>query len=202
MILRQVLPRRGVPHAAGFVRPVERQPGPGPLPTKPLLHVDEPASDSELRGADVLDAHLRGHRESTQRLGIRVPGDMRDALVPHVAAHILPPELGQQRVDRGPSNLGVPEPEGRLASGDFRPGLDMRTVPFRETLGCGRVPGEAGHPVGPVGDDHDRVRPVGVHVQGVAKIDPHSPVYGRAKGARDRLELGGGCGSGSQGLPS
>ena len=62
------------------------------------------------------------------------------------------------------SNRGsviLPEPEGRLAGGGFRPGLDMQTIPLREAVDCGRVAGEAGHPVGSVRDDHDRARPVG-----------------------------------------
>lgn len=96
---------------------------------------------------------------------------MTEALVPHDGLFVLPTVVNEDRVDVGPADLRVKEPERRGELGEPGPFLNVRAVPVRKSVWGARVAWEAADPVGAVGDDHVRCPPGLVGVKCVADVE-------------------------------
>ena len=166
----EVFAGRRVGHAARVVGPGQPQAGPLPFVPHPLLHRHRPVRAWDLEPPLVEDADLGCDREPADRLAVDVASDVSDPLIPGDGLHILPAMLGQKRVDCGPADLGVPEPQRRGRRRQPAPRLDVRPVPVGELIGAGGVAGETAHPVGPVADDRRRRRPARVSIKRVAPV--------------------------------
>ena len=143
VVCRQVLAGRGIGYPAGLVSDTQRQSGSHPLPSEPFL-----GRQAVKQGAlHVLDAHLRSHREFPQGLGVRVSRDVAETLVPDVATSIVPSVCVKQRVQCGPAQLRVPEPQCGFSSRVAGPSCDVWRIPIYEALYRRQIAGIAVHTV-------------------------------------------------------
>ena len=154
----------GILDAARDVRFVEAKAGALPFSAHPVLQTHHAVQRLDRHPARVHDAELGHDRPAPGRLTVEVARDVLDGLVPGDGELVLPTVLHEQRVDVGPADLGVPEPQHRRRHRGLRPSLDVRSVPVGEQLGHARVAWEPPNPVGAVRHDRRRCRPDGIDV--------------------------------------
>ena len=106
----KVLARRGVPEAACRVCAAERKAVRSHSARSQSL-IGTPATPPV---HNVLDADLRDDRKLSNCSRVDVPGNVGQALVPHVAAGVAPAVPLQDGVHGGPPDLRAPEPQRRL----------------------------------------------------------------------------------------
>src|SRR5262249_54750634 len=117
-----------------------------------------------------------------------VPRDVPDPFVPHAGAPVDPAVSGEDRVDVGPADLRVPEPERGKGGGPLRPLPDVGLIPGRQALRGGRVARKTRNAVRAVYTDGHRSGPPVILPQRVPerKVYPVPPV-GRPVRAREAL---------------
>ena len=178
--LVKVLSAGGVFHPTGFIRSPKRQPRALPFAKQPLLEREpiDPGLES------ILHAHFRRHGKATNPLRIDVARDVGHRLVPDVAVLVPPPMLLEQRMNRGPSDFRVPEPERCERRGPFGPGSDVGLVPVGQAKMIGRVAFEAQDAIASIGNDDRGLIPTGIAVQGVGELQRDSVVGPAARSGR------------------
>jgi len=104
----------------------------------PLLYGHRPIRAGDLEPAQVEDADFGHDWERADGLAVDVASDMRDPFVSRDRLHIIPAVLGQQRMDRGPADFGVPKPQRRRGVCLVTTRLHMRPVPLGDAIGAYR----------------------------------------------------------------
>ena len=148
--LGKIFAGSGVLDATGGVGFVQRKSAAFPFGAQPLFEGFFSAVGSDCHLSDVLDTDFGDDRKSAEGLAVGVAGDMSYAFVPYMARAILPAMIRQYGVDIGPTNFGVPEPQGGFGQGAFSPERDVREIPFREGVGRSGVSRETAYAVRPV----------------------------------------------------
>src|SRR5580704_3122139 len=158
-VSREVFARRGVSHPACFVGSGQGEPRTLPLIAQPLLHGHEPVDALDFEAALIEGTYLGRDRETADRLPVDIARNVSDAFVPGDDLHVIPSALNEQRVDRGPANFSVPEPEGGGRCRRPAPRLHVRPVPIKQATDTGRVPVEPADAIRAVTDNDGRRRP-------------------------------------------
>lgn len=115
-------------------------------------------------------ADLCHNGKAANRLTVDIPCDVGLSLVPNVAPRIVPAVLLKKRMNRGPTQLGTPEPQGCFFRGSFCPHLYVGFVPLDERGHVGRIPFVPLHSIRSVAHDDGGGGPVFVEPQGVAEV--------------------------------
>ena len=100
-----------------------------------------------------MHAYLANDRKLTECLRVGIARDVAHALVPDIAAAVLPSVLDKYRVDGRPAHLRVPEPQSSLWGRLLRPSLDMWFIPARERSPLVFIARKAANAVWTIGND-------------------------------------------------
>ncbi len=188
-ILREVLAGRGVPHSACFVGLTQWEPRPLPLIAQPLLYRHPSTGSMDSETSLIKSAHLRRNREAADRLAIDVSSNMSDPFVPGNELHVIPAVLNEQRVNRCPAHLGVPEPKGGCRRGITAPRPHMRPVPINQAADTRRVSMEPPNAVRAITHHDDRCGPGGVGSERITAMQHVSGLIHAGLLQRRRCEL-------------
>ena len=182
----KVLATGGILDPARDICLAKGQPGPLPFVSHPLFGNQRATIGC---GKDpmplVEDTNLVGDRKPPDGVSVDVSGDVFDSLVPVDSLYVFPSVTFEDRMDRGPSDLGTPEPESRVVPSGFGPGPYMRFVPLTEAVWRTRITKESPDSVRAINHDQVRCRPVRVRFLGVASMEhPLRGEYGLTRQAR------------------
>ena len=169
-VLGEVLAGGCISHSACRIGLMQRHSRTLPLRSQPFRAGQGAALGRKIQFATIERAYFGNRRESADRGAVHVSCDMPDTLVPHDGLNVLPAVGGEQGMHGRPSDLGIPEPQGRSRLGAQRPSRNVFSVPSVQALGDSRVPGKAADSVCPVRNDQIRRRPLVIYVLGSALV--------------------------------
>ena len=170
-VLSQILAGRRIPDAARLVSFGQRNAGALPLMAKPPLHAHRTLSGRDLEASLIEDTDLGDNGEAPDGLAVDVASDVSDPLVPRDQLHVVPAVVLQERMNRRPPDLGVPEPESRGRRCCRRPRCYVGLIPLSKRPRTNSVTVETPHAVGTVADDDRGGRPAWVYVEHVSGVE-------------------------------
>ena len=170
-VLSQILASRRISDPAGLVGFGQRNAGALPLIAKPPLHAHRTFNGLDLQASLIEDTDLGHNGEAPDGLAVDVASDVSDPLVPRDQLHVVPAVVLQERMNRRPPDLGVPEPESRGRRCCCRPRCYVGLIPLSKRPRTDSVTVETPHAVGTVADDDRGSRPAWVYVEHVSGIE-------------------------------